>query len=62
MTSNARRGRPPKQKEDAAETETHGQYEVTKPGDSYVVKLGDNVVYADPSHDKIKEYLALVSR
>lgn len=44
------------------DTITQGQYTISKPGDSYVVKIGGNVVYADPSYDKIEEYLALVSR
>lgn len=38
-----------------------GNYSVTKPHDYYVVRLGDDVVYANVDADQINKYLDAVS-
>ena len=40
---------------------TRGAYSVTKPGGSYVVRLGGSVIYANPDLVQIHKYLDIVS-
>lgn len=37
-----------------------GRYTITKPHDQYVVKLGDDVVYASQHEQSAKDYVDLV--
>lgn len=41
---------------------TIGKYTISKPGDQWVVKDGNDVVFADPSADKCEEYVYLMTR
>lgn len=62
----AKRGRPAKQQElkpatePAADTKPTG-YSITKPGDQYVVWLGDNVVYSTGLEADAQRYVELTS-
>lgn len=51
---------------DAPDTEpapTHpSRYTVTKPGEQWVVKVGDSVVYASRNEDDVKRYIELTER
>ena len=51
-------GRPKKEDEDWKVT--RGRYNITKPNDQYVVRLGDDVVYASPLEKSAHDYLDLV--
>ena len=51
--------RPKKESTDTEEFK-YGQYNVSKPSNKYVVRLGADVVYTADTKDQVDKYLSLV--
>lgn len=51
-----------KEVSDELEEKKYGKYTLSKPYDSYVIRLGGSVVFASRSEDEANKYIELLTR
>lgn len=61
MTYEKKRGRPVKAPQTPHEPTLKNGYSITKPGDRYVVRLGNSVVYSSRNEDDANKYVKMAS-